>query len=286
MLKLINDNLEVHLGEPGELYRRCRFDWTGICVQVLHEGVAYCSREAFENHPGSEGLGLSHEFGIQTPIGFDRAEPGDWFPKLGVGMLQRTDREPYSFMRDLPLQPADNSVEIVDQGMGALFCQTMTHAAGWGWVLERRLRIEQATLHIDAMLRNTGEYPLVTEEYNHNFLGIGGCDIDAAYTFSLPFVPHPDKLQGEIETHAVGFVVTAVPANSFYVCEDLTQLRDNVVWHLTHDKLGRGVTCIERYPMHRYAIWGMRHVISPECFVHIDVAPGQTQAWGRSYTFL
>jgi hypothetical protein len=35
----------------------------------------------------------------------------------------------------------------------------------------------------------------------------------------------------------------------------------------------------------RIALWGMRHVISPEAFIEVDIEPGSAQKWTRKYEF-
>jgi hypothetical protein len=36
----------------------------------------------------------------------------------------------------------------------------------------------------------------------------------------------------------------------------------------------------------RIALWGMPHVISPEVFKRIDLEPGESDSWSRTYSFM
>jgi hypothetical protein len=36
----------------------------------------------------------------------------------------------------------------------------------------------------------------------------------------------------------------------------------------------------------RVALWGTKHVASPEVYIDIDLEPGQSQTWTRRYEFL
>jgi hypothetical protein len=56
-------------------------------------------------------------------------------------------------------------------------------------------------------------------------------------------------------------------------------------WTLTHVPSGHGLSESGDFSCRRLVIWGTDHVVSPEVYVQIDLAPGETFKWKRSYHF-
>ena len=112
------DRLKIRVAKPGFLYQRTRFDWTGIVTDVLLDNRhTFCSVESPNPLVGAGGVGLVSEFGIHEPIGYQEAMIGEAFPKLGVGILEKTDGEDYFFMRPYPLTPYHTTVTPIENGL-------------------------------------------------------------------------------------------------------------------------------------------------------------------------
>lgn len=103
---LSNGILTAEIADTGS-YRGTRFDWTGFITQVTlnRGGHTFCVPESLVPGQGTGGIGLCNEFGISRAIGYDEAAVGEWFPKPGVGLLQKVSAAPYSFAADYPLIP-------------------------------------------------------------------------------------------------------------------------------------------------------------------------------------
>ena len=54
---------------------------------------------------------------------------------------------------------------------------------------------------------------------------------------------------------------------------------------IRHIPTGVEVMEVDDFELCRSALWGMKHVIAPESFIRIDIAPGETQMWTRKYVF-
>jgi hypothetical protein len=297
MINLQNERLVINIQKPGSGYRRSRFDWSGICQQITLDGASggaadsvaesghtFCSQEATKDEPGTEGVGLSDEFGITTPIGYDEIQIGGWFPKIGIGFLQKTTNEPYDFMRDYPMQTVPVVVEQPNNQQ-VIFNQTSEVCDGWGWRLEKSFSIDRTSLTIDYALENTSEKPLTTEQYNHNFLAIDAQTIGPAYQIKASFPIQCEIADGGIEIDNQFFRLTETPATYIYALQtDCTDLQ-NAEWELVHTPSGHGVHVEEQFSLFRFALWAKSHVISPEFFVWINLQPGETQTWQRQYTF-
>lgn len=105
--RLSNGVLSVDIADIGEDYKGTRFDWTGFITQVTLEkgNHTFCVPESLKEGEGTGGSGLCNEFGISRAIGYDEAPIGGWFPKPGIGLLQKLDSQSYSFISEYPLTP-------------------------------------------------------------------------------------------------------------------------------------------------------------------------------------
>jgi len=106
MYVLENDRLKVDIAAPGEVYSGSRFDWTGFITQItLDHAVTFCVPERLEKGVGTGGVGLSNEFGIDQPLGYDEVKVGQQFPKIGVGLLTKASESDYDFFTIMTLLP-------------------------------------------------------------------------------------------------------------------------------------------------------------------------------------
>ncbi|HBX68810.1 MAG TPA: hypothetical protein DEH25_05350 [Chloroflexi bacterium] len=285
MITLHNQRLVVQIQEPGSNYRRSRFDWSGICQQITLDGChTYLSQEASESNRGTEGIGLSDEFGITTPIGYAEIGPGEWFPKIGVGFLQKTSREPYDFFSDYPIQPAQIGVEQ-NRNDAVTFRQVAKNEGGWGWDLEKTYSLSETRLKIGYALENLGEKTICTEAYNHNFLQFDRHTIGPDYTLQVSFSLQLAIMDGPLTAKNSLLRLTETPKPHIYAQQPDCASLQNVQWSLIHQPSGHGVRLQEQFALYKFALWGMYHVISPEFFVWIDLEPGAKQNWERVYEF-
>jgi hypothetical protein len=56
------------------------------------------------------GQGLYNEFGIHFPLGFDEVKIGEWFHKIGVGLLKKENNK-YEFLHYYIIKPATFSIK-------------------------------------------------------------------------------------------------------------------------------------------------------------------------------
>lgn len=276
-MKLSSERLVVEVAEPGAVYRGSRFDWTGTVTQVTLDGRhTFCGAEP---PGGTGGLGLHNEFGLFAAIGYDEAAPGERFPKLGVGLLTRPDDSPYQFARPHQTAPFPMTASATDDA--AEFVVEPHECRGYAARLVKRLTVGGNTLRISYQLENVGAKPLETHEYVHNFLCLNGYPVGPGYRLSVPamdlgWLTPPLLADGERITW------TQTPQEAFY--GRTSGFADaEPCWALT----GGGLAireCIDR-PWMTFALWGTDSVVSPEAFVAVRAAPGETFTWQRTYTF-
>ncbi len=279
MLKIKNERLEVEIAEPGKLYRGARFDWTGFIVQViLDDRHTFCGMEE-----KCGGRGLCNEFGIIEPIGFDEMLPGEQFPKLGVGLLTRPDNEEYAFGRNYQIEPFDIEYSAMPDSVSFTVFPRDCH--GYSAQLEKVVSIKNNSLEIKYTLINTGNKPLHTDEYNHNFLSIDGHEIGLDYKFETSFLLPEENIPRPLSRKNNGISFLETPWRSFYLPVPQVPEVARPCWELIYLPNRLGIMETSFFPLSRFALWGTEKLISPETFFRIEIDPGQQAAWTRSYEF-
>lgn len=285
---LSSDRLSVVLSAPGALYTGPRFDWTTQVRQVTLDGHTFLTREKEGLlDPSAQGWGLAGEFGIETAVGFDDCPEGGLFPKIGVGRLRKPDGGVYRFNRVYEVIPARFAVR--PEGPGALQV-TADQAAdrGYGWFLKRHWSVRGTTLALTTTLANTGMHPLITEEYIHNFFGFDDLPVDGQWRLTLPRTLMPNNLKALVDPESLlafgdsALTWSKTPTEDFFLSDAGSPVPET--WKL--EGPGLSVTETTDFPPLRFNLWGRGHVVSPELYRRVEVAPGTTQAWTRRWSFL
>ncbi|WP_240480050.1 hypothetical protein [Paenibacillus fonticola] len=288
--QLSNEFLVIDIAAVGD-YKGTRFDWSGFITGVtMREGNhTFCVPESLQVGEGTGGKGLCNEFSIREAIGYEDTPVGGQFPKLGVGLLTRPDIQPYQFYRSYSLQPYRIEAEMKSE-QNIIFTTYPDNCAGYATRLEKSISITGNQLWIDYQLTNTGLREIRTDEYNHNFLGIDRQPIGPDYKLRFPFEIQPwSDEPGTMDGVVIeGGDVTwkRTPDKPFYFLLDgFPSSSSTWIWELLHQPSGASVREISSFRVSAVAVWGTGHVVSPEIFVRIELAPGQSQNWSRVYEF-
>jgi len=308
--------LKVEVAQPGTVYHRTRFDWSGLITQVTLDGShTFCVPEDHDPAKGTGGIGLCAEFGIEKAIGYVDAKPGEPFPKLGIGLLKRPQDANYRFFVDHEIASLF-PIEIEILPNQARFVVEPLECRGYAVRLTKTLSVNENWLTIAYHLENRGSQPVHTHEYCHNFIGIDNQPVGVDYRLSMPyavtlernraafrgFLPPllrrvtPDFVLDWLVKRMAGSSVVSVngseigwkaaPKGAFY-CRPLGFFQtEQAQWSLVHTPSAVAVREYDDFLPARVVLWGAGHVISPEVYIDIDVEPGESQAWTRRYEFL
>lgn len=283
-IALRSDRLTVEIAPPGAVYRGARFDWTGFVTQVTLDGRhTFCRPESVVPGRGSGGIGLCNEFGIEEPVGFDRAEPGQCFPKLGVGLLRRPDGRPYDFFRPYEIEPFPISVE--HDGRSARFLAEPLPCRGYAVRLRKSLSVEANRLRIGYELENLGQERVETTEYCHNFVAVDEHATGPDYELRFGYPVSLGNPQPVLVATDTAIRWRHGPDGEFYARWSGFPRAGGHRWELIHLPTGTGMAETDDFVPCRVALWGAAHVISPEVFIGISLAPGESMAWTREYEF-
>jgi len=284
---LKNKNLEVHIDLPLDNYQFPRFDWTGKIKVVKYKSICISGLERLDVEDETRfGKGFYNEFGIETPVGFDDCEEGDWFPKIGVGLLKK-EGEQYSFTKAYEIQPADFKVEI-ESNKVIIECQSQ-NTNGYSYVLKKEIELLEDSFVIRYHLHNTGEKLIATNEYNHNFLAINKELIGTDYILKFPFQIKPELFGATVnpeEKVVVGqdeIRFNSTPEEQFFFSNLSGSESVDAHWELINTKSKIGISETGSFKTNKINLWGWKHVVSPELFFDINVKPGQAIEWSRMY---
>lgn len=284
MFYLENNRLKVEIQEPGANYKGARFDWSGFISQITLDGViSYCVPERLKEGKGTGGLGFCNEFGIDLPIGYEAIEVGELFPKVGVGLLKKDQNAPYDFFRNYEVFPSQ--VEIAKAADTITFETANISPMGYGYHLFKEVAIVDNRLIISYKLTNSGDKPIHTSEYSHNFIGINNQFISEHYHLKMPRMKKIDVALGSILRSQDRLTWPVTPEGDFYAILDWEAKNGTYNWEIFHDEIGAGVRELSQFLPSKVALWGDDHVVCPEVFIDIELKPSEMKSWKRIYEF-
>ncbi|WP_276388368.1 hypothetical protein [Eudoraea chungangensis] len=284
---LKNKHLELVWDFPLEKYRFSRFDWTGKISSLKYEGMELLAKETLESLDyNSIGKGLYNEFGISEPIGFEEIPVGGWFHKIGVGLLQK-ETTPYFFAHDYKIKPAKfqftaNSHKI------AILCNSAS-INGYAYSLSKEIALMEKGVIIRYRLINTGKKTIKTDEYTHNFMGIGGNFTSEDYVLKFPFELDPDIFSETVnpDQNVViqkDKIILDKSLKAQFFFGNLSGGKERKAsWELHNVRANIGIRETGDFKTTKINLWGWKHVISPELFFKVSIKPSESMQWVRKY---
>lgn len=284
---LKNEGIEIHVDLPQEHYQGSRFDWTGKIKQVYFQGIPLCITE--KNNPNADehlfGKGFYNEFGIDTALGFEEADIGEWFHKIGIGLLRKNESD-YFFFKEFEIKPAEFSVSHSSDRIEISTVSEFLN--GYAYELNKKIELKNSGFLISYQLKNTGEKEIVTDEYIHNFLALHKPMNNANYSLKFPF-PISIKLQSgnlnpeNVELGKDFLHLKKSPEKEFFYDNLSDSKRVTGTWTLTDHNQKIGISESADFEVSKINLWGTSHVISPELFHQISLSPGSSTDWARTY---
>lgn len=285
---LKNDTIEIQIDFPLENYNFSRFDWTGKIASVKYKNNYISGVEKLNDEDDTKsGKGFYNEFGFKTPIGYAETKIGDWFHKIGVGLLKK-EYEDYLIGRKYEIQPADFIVSTNPNSI-IISCKSAS-VNGYSYVLKKEIRLVESGFVINYYLKNTGEKTIITDEYNHNFMAINKEFIGSDYILKFPFDIKPElfeenvNLEGKVEIGQKEIGFNNTPNKQFFFSNLSGDENIEASWELINTKNKIGISETGNFKTTKVNVWGWKHVISPELYFDIIIEPGKELEWSRTYT--
>ena len=289
-VQINNEYLSLEINTPGEVYHGARFDSTGQIVQITYlNRHTFCTSETLnENLNNSQGRGLYNEFGIDKAIGYKRCKIGESFPKIGVGELTKVNDKPYDFFYNYEVKPYSFTFEAEKECI-SFMCKSSPGSI-FPFILEKKVSLDKNNFTIHYTLYNSGSEEIRTNEYVHNFLSINKKVINEDYRLNVSFPLYPDKFTTTVNPDEAVcfeqdcFTWNSNPTKPFYF-KNIETINEAVgTWTLVHLGGKVGITEISDLNVQQINLWGHAHVVSPEIFIEVNVAPGKSFSWKRTFT--
>lgn len=285
-------------------YRGTRFDWSGVVYSLRYQGHDYYGpwyqkrRDNVRDFiyeggeivagPCSAITGPVEEY---APLGYDDAQPGGSFVKIGIGVLRKPDAAPYDHYR--MYEVADGGKWTVHRAKDRIeFVQQVNSPDGYGYVYTKTLRLEnnKPEMVLEHRLRNTGKRPIVTDGYNHNFLVLDHQPPGPGYSITFPFEIKtnrpPNAALAKVEGERIAYVkklegkdTVATPIEGF---SDTPKDYD---FDVESTGAGAGIRVQSDRAMSKAALWSIRSVVAVEPYVALSIQPGQEFTWTFNYDF-
>jgi hypothetical protein len=281
--------MKVYLPDPEKgLYRATRFDWSGVIGSVQYKGHEYFGYWKDTHDPMfHEDLTGPVEGFIKPGLGYEDAEPGEGFIRIGVGIIGKEKEPEYDWKKTYKI--LDHGKWNVNQGKDWItFTHEINSDFGYRYVYTKTLRLQNNGFSIEHTLRNTGEKTIETDQFNHNFFMIDGERSGPAFRISFPYaISTDDDLKGflDIEDKDLYFVKELSDDNSVFV--ELSGYGEEATDHqvtVVNQNSGAGVRFTVDKPLSRMAFWACETTLCPENFIRIAVEPGQEENWTSDYT--
>jgi hypothetical protein len=274
-------------------YRGTRFEWSGAVSSLTWKGHEYFG-QWFERYdptlhdaiPGPVEEFLTND---TSSLGYDQAQPGGTFVRIGVGLLRKPAGET-AFRRFATYEIVDPGKWETTVGKDQIeFVHTLKDGAGYAYRYRKLLRLEGASLILEHDLTNTGTKPIVTSVYNHNFFTldrkITGPDIVVRFPFAAK-AARPLEGKAEVQGREVRFLREFQPKESVFTeVEGFGPTAADYGFELEHRGTGAGVRVTGDRPVQKLFFWSATKTVCPEPYIDVSAEPGRTSTWTTTYTF-
>lgn len=290
-------------------YRGTRFDWSGVITSLSYQGHEYVTPWSEINDPAVSDfeyrggliatgtsttmVGFPEEFASlpeRSAFGWEAAEPGGSFVKIGVGILRKPDARPYDHFRQYEIVGGTQWEVTRDDGSVTFKQLINDSASGYGYAYTKKVALVagKSELIMEHTLRNTGSKPITGFVYNHNFMRWDSETPGPDYSMQFAFDPQPADALGDTPLSYNGRTVNftrALGGKDAVRSLPLGFGRDasDYDFRFEHKRLGIGLRVTADQPLYRAVIWGIRSVFAIEPFISYDILPGQQFSWTYRY---
>lgn len=275
-------------------YRAERFDWSGVIGCASYKGHTYWGKwfSHYDPEVNDSITGPVEEFRpTEGAQGYDAAQPGGTFVKIGVGVLRKTSDAPYHFGDSYPIiDIGRRKVRVAKRSI--TFQQRLTSPNGVSYLYTKKLIMSNdgSMLTLSHSLKNLGAKPLVTDVYDHDFFMLDNQPTGPGFVLHLAFAPMPDaplEPGASVKGRDIVYLNELQPKET--VAAYLTGYGNSASDYdirLEDTKTHVGIEQIGDVPISRFYLWSIHTTVCPEAYVHLDIAPGHTGKWAIHYHFL
>ena len=280
--------MELYLPDPDKgLYRATRFDWSGVIGSVQYKGHEYFGYWKETHDPMvHEDLTGPVEGYMEAGLGYEEAETGGGFIRIGVGIIEKEDEPGYNWSKTYKI--LDHGTWNIDQGDDWItFTHEIESEFGYGYVYTKVIKLKNDGFTIKHTLHNTGEKVIETDQFNHNFFMIDGERSGTPFQITFPYdISTEDDLKGylEISGKDLSFISDIEDSSVFLELEGYSEDPTDHKVTILNRKSGAGVTFTVDKPLTHMVFWACETTLCPENFIWVSVKPGQQESWTSTYS--
>ena len=295
---LTNDVLAVKVYLPDKecgFYRGPRFDWSGMIGRVEYGGHKFFAPWRLPHDPDNPecGIGPAEEFGMgiegmPVPLGYEEAEEGEGFVKIGVGVLRKEGKR-YSFMKKHEFM--EHGTWEINEGRNFVEFNQNLRFGKYGYEYTKKIFLPdgKAEFHVFHRLKNTGCLPIDQTVYSHNFMIIDDTPVGPDYIVEFPFLPEgKGDFRGlaEIIDSRIFFLKSLVGEKSIFaeLQGDKIPCADNK-FTIFNKKSGAGIEVKGSLSVNKFNLWAVATAVCPEPFIKISLKPEEKIEWVNTYRF-
>lgn len=279
---LTRAGLRVELARPGTYYQGTRFDWSGVFRRIDFQGRSYCDEWFDVPDPlrHDNVCGPTEEF--FGTIGYEDAQPGESFLKLGVGLLRRDSAEAYDWF---------HLYEISDPGVRTLeLTQTeavFTHDIPGICRYVKRVELTgEDSFRISHNL--TTKDALDLRQYCHNFFtfGLPLVGPERSVEFDAPFLGtwRADSVNAECNATGIRITKRMSAGQKCYMGGIRSEMPDGYGFTLKAGPSAVRVSCTR--PLAPSVLWSNHRVFCMEPYVAINTEPSVPSEWAIEYKLI
>lgn len=272
--------------DPKRYHTGQRFTNVAAVLRVTMGGEEFFFH-ALKHNPASDHAGLASEFDLHAetpPPGFADAKKGEGFIKIGVGILEKNRDQWAFYLPQKLLQPAKTTVKwgksVAD------FQQVCNGVNGYAYRLTAKVKAVGKTLSVAWTLKNIGTKPFQTHNYVHNFFRMSDRNVGPDYVLSFPYdykATGLGKEQKQVKRDLL--FLKEIPKHVNIVVKAPKGYKGKNTVIARHTKTGQAIHCETSIPGTRTAVHASKTYLCPEQFIRLELKPGESKSWTRSYTF-
>jgi hypothetical protein len=290
-------------------YQGTRFDWSGVINSLEYKGHNFYGPWFTKTEPKvhdfiyagrdivagacSAITGPVEEFSTNgKALGYQEAQVGGTFLKIGVGVLRKPEQSGYDNYRLYEIiDPGKWSIDKRRDSIGFVQ-EVLDSRSGYGYQYAKTITLVEGKpeMRIEHRLKNIGRRSIESDVYDHNFLVLDGQPTGPDFEITLPFDFQLEKPvdptmaekrgkifayrkllqdQDTVETRFMGYGATSADYNI----------------KIDNRKVGAGMNISCDRPLARLSLWSIRSVLAVEPFIKMSIAPGEEFAWTYTYVY-
>lgn len=288
----IRAKLYVPSAESG-YYRGTRFDWSGAIHSLTWNGHEYFGQwfEKYDPKLHDAITGPVEEFLTgDSALGYEQAKPGETFVRIGVGAVRKPEETAYRRFATYDIvDPGTWRVDKNKDSIAFLHELSGKNTGGYAYVYRKRMRLDGDRLILDHTLKNTGQKPIATTVYNHNFFTLDGRTTGPDFAVGFRFAPRAARaLNGlaDVRGREIVFLREFERGQTVFTeVEGFGASASDYDIRIENRKTGAGVHITGDRPLAKLLFWSAVKTVCPEPYIDASVEPGKETTWRITYEF-